>query len=206
MMETLQQIPYAMPILLWLVAYLIGSFSFGYLLVRAAGHGDIRALGSKGTGATNALRIAGKGIGAAVLFGDLIKGLLPVYVVGLYWGKEFALVAAAGIFLGHLFPCWLGFRGGKAIASLIGMSTVLDWRMAAIFCICWLMTAMVARYASLASLVAAATLPVSAALLHMELFPASMVALLLIYYAHRNNIRRLLYGEEPRIGEKLEMS
>ena len=206
MMEALQQIPYAAPVLLWLVAYMIGSLSFGYLLVRATGHGDIRALGSKGTGATNALRIAGRGIGAAVLLGDFLKGLLPVYAVGLYWGDDFAFLAASGIFLGHLFPCWLGFRGGKAIASLIGISVVLDWRMAAIFCICWLTTAAIARYSSLASLVAAVTLPISALLLHSELFPAGMVALFFVYYAHRNNIRRLLHGEEPKIGERLEMS
>ena len=199
----IQQIPYATPILVWLTAYLIGSISFGYLLVRATGHGDIRTLGSKGTGATNALRIAGKGIAAAVLLGDLLKGLLPVYVVGLYWDKEFALLAASGIFLGHLFPCWLGFRGGKAIASLIGMSIVLDWRMAAIFCICWLIIAGLTRYSSLASLLAAVTLPVSAALLHAELLLAGIIALLLVCCAHRNNILRLLHGKEPRIGERL---
>lgn len=203
-MEMIQQIPYATPILVWLFAYLIGSISFGYLLIRATGHGDIRTLGSKGTGATNALRIAGKGIAAAVLLGDLLKGLLPVYAAGLYWDKEFALLVASGIFLGHLFPCWLGFRGGKAIASLIGMSIVLDWRMAAIFCICWLIIAGLTRYSSLASLLAAVTLPVSAALLHVELLLAGIIALLLVCFAHRNNILRLLHGKEPRIGERLE--
>ena len=204
MIELLQQIPYATPIFLWLTSYLIGSISFGYLLVYASGHGDIRTLGSKGTGATNALRIAGKGIATAVLFGDILKGMLPVYVVDLYWNEELALLAASGIFLGHLFPCWLGFRGGKAIASLIGMSIILDWRMAIIFCICWLITAGFTRYSSLASLLAAVTLPISAALLHTELLLASVIALLLVCYAHCNNIYRLLHRQESRIGEKLE--
>lgn len=203
-MEPLQQVPYAKPIFVWLIAYLIGSLSFGYLLVRAKGYGDIRTLGSKGTGATNALRIAGKSIAAAVLLGDLLKGLLPVYVIKLYWGEELALLAASGIFFGHLFPCWLGFRGGKAIASLIGMSIALDWRMAVIFCVFWLVAAGLTRYSSLASLIAAITLPISATLLHAELLLASIIALLLICYAHHRNIHRLLHGKEPRIGERLE--
>ena len=204
MMESLQQVPYLTPLFLWLLAYLIGSLSFGYLLVHASGHGDIRTLGSKGTGATNALRIAGKGIAFAVLLGDVFKGLLPVYLVGLYWDEEHALLTASGIFLGHLFPCWLGFRGGKAIACLIGMGIILDWRMAAIFCICWLITVGITRYSSLASLLASVTMPISAALLHTELLLSSIIALLLICYAHRNNIHRLLHGKEPRIGKKLK--
>ena len=204
-METLEAIPYARETLLWLASYLIGSVSCGYLLLRATGHGDIRARGSKGTGATNALRIAGKGIGAAVLIGDFLKGFLPVWLVYLYWGEAYALLAGSGIFIGHLFPCWLSFRGGKAIASLIGIVFVLDWRIAALFCICWVLVALLTRYSSLASLLAALSLPLSALLFQQSsLILPGIIAALFIVFAHRNNIRRLLNGSENKLGDTVD--
>ena len=199
-METLLDIPFAQEAALWLGAYLIGSVSFGYLLLRATGHGDIRTRGSKGTGATNALRIAGKAVGAAVLLGDFAKGALPVALALLYGGDGPALLVASGIFFGHLFPCWLGFKGGKAVASLIGITFVLDWRIAVVFCVCWMIVAGLTRYSSLASLASVIIMPASALLLGANQFALpSVVAALFVVYAHRANIRRLLNRTENKI-------
>lgn len=192
----------AAPFLLWLLCYLVGSVSFGYLLARASGYGDIRAHGSKGTGATNVLRIAGRKMAALALLGDMLKGFLPILAVAHFWGESHALLAASGILLGHLFPLWLGFRGGKGIASLIGITLALEWRMAVIFCVCWLLVALLTRYSSLSSLLATATLPASAAWLHPHWLPATLCAFALTSCAHRRNIRRLWRREEPRIGRK----
>ncbi|MCY4032637.1 MAG: glycerol-3-phosphate 1-O-acyltransferase PlsY [Hyphomicrobiales bacterium] len=199
-MEVLFNIPFAIEVALWLGAYLIGSVSFGYLALRATGHGDIRTMGSKGTGATNALRIAGKAVGAAVLIGDLAKGAIPVALALAYGNDKLALLVASGIFFGHLFPCWLNFKGGKAVASLIGVTLVLDWRIAAAFCVCWVIVAGLTRYSSLASLASVIIMPVSAALLDADRFilPA-IVAMLFVIYAHRANIQRLLNRTETKI-------
>lgn len=204
MINLLEQVPHALPVLLWLGAYLIGSVSFGYLLLRITGHGDIRTLGSKGTGATNALRIAGLGVAAGVFLGDFLKAALPVFLVKFHWGENLAILAASGIFIGHLFPCWLRFRGGKAIASLIGILLVLEWRLWLIFCHCWLLTATFSRYSSVSSLLAVTLLPVFALLLQAKtLLVPGLIAALLVYHAHRRNIRRLLRGEEPTILDKI---
>ena len=199
-METLLDIPFAEEAALWLGAYLIGSVSFGYLLLRATGHGDIRTRGSKGTGATNALRIAGKAAGAAVLAGDFAKGAIPVALALAYGGSGTALLVASGIFFGHLFPCWLAFKGGKAVASLIGITLVLDWRIAVVFCICWVVVAGLTRYSSLASLASVVIMPASAFLLDANQFVLpSAVAALFVVYAHRANIGRLRNGVENKI-------
>ena len=199
-METLLNIPFVKEAALWIGAYLIGSVSFGYLLLRVTGHGDIRTMGSKGTGATNALRIAGKAVGAAVLVGDFAKGAIPVALAITYGSDKLALLVASGIFFGHLFPCWLNFRGGKAVASLIGITFMLDWRIAVVFCICWVMVAGVTRYSSLASLTSVIIMPMSATLLGANQFimPA-IVATVFVVYAHRANIQRLLNHTEGKI-------
>ena len=199
-METLLNIPFVIEIALWLGAYLVGSVSFGYLALRATGHGDIRTMGSKGTGATNALRIAGKTVGAAVLIGDFAKGAIPVALALAYGNDKLALLVASGIFFGHLFPCWLNFKGGKAVASLIGVTLILDWRIAVVFCICWVIVAGLTRYSSLASLASIIIMPASAALLGANQFvlPA-VVAMLFVVYAHRANIQRLLNRTETKI-------
>ena len=199
-METLLNIPFIKEIVLWLGAYLIGSVSFGYLLLRATGHGDIRTLGSKGTGATNALRIAGKTVGAIVLAGDFAKGAIPVALALMYGGETLALLVASGIFFGHLFPFWLKFKGGKAVASLIGILFVLDWIVAVVFCICWITVAGITRYSSLASLAAVVIMPVGAAVSGAEqLVIPAIIAALFVIYAHRANIRRLLNRTESKI-------
>lgn len=199
-METLLNIPFAIEVALWLGAYLVGSVSFGYLALRATGHGDIRTMGSKGTGATNALRIAGKAVGAAVLIGDFAKGAIPVALALVYGNDKLALLVASGIFFGHLFPCWLNFKGGKAVASLIGVTLILDWRIAVVFCICWVIIAGLTRYSSLASLTSVIIMPVSAILLDANQFvlPA-IVAMLFVVYAHRANIQRLFNRTESKI-------
>ena len=199
-METLLNIPFIKEILLWLGTYLIGSISFGYLLLRATGHGDIRTLGSKGTGATNALRIAGKTVGAIVLVGDFAKGAIPVALARMYGSEALALLVASGIFFGHLFPFWLKFKGGKAVASLIGILFMLDWIVAVVFCICWIAVAGITRYSSLASLAAVVIMPVGAALSGAEqLVIPAIIAALFVVYAHRANIRRLLNHTESKI-------
>lgn len=199
-METPLNIPFIKEIVLWLGAYLIGSVSFGYLLLRATGHGDIRTLGSKGTGATNALRIAGKTVGAIVLAGDFAKGAIPVALVIMYGSDTLALLVASGIFFGHLFPFWLKFKGGKAVASLIGILFMLDWIVAVVFCICWIAVAGITRYSSLASLAAVVIMPVGAAVSGAEhLVIPAIIAALFVVYAHRANIRRLLNHTESKI-------
>src|SRR5262249_51799615 len=144
--------------------YLCGSIPFGLLLTRLAGTADIRAIGSGNIGATNVLRAGHKGLAAATLVGDALKGTLAVLLVYYYYGSDcryFALPAAAGAFLGHLFPVWLRFKGGKGVATYIGLLLALAWPIAIAFALIWLAVAAVSRYSSLAALVASAATPVA---------------------------------------------
>src|SRR5512133_2004277 len=159
-----------------LFGYLCGSIPFGWILTRLAGSGDIRAIGSGNIGATNVLRTGRKGLAAATLIGDALKGTLAVLLVYAYYGAEYrdfareiALLAAPGAFLGHLFPVWLGFKGGKGVATYIGLLLALVPLAAAIFGAIWLAVAAITRYSSLAALAASAATPV--ALLLMRDFP-----------------------------------
>jgi acyl phosphate:glycerol-3-phosphate acyltransferase len=187
--------------------YLCGSIPFGLIVTRLAGTADIRAVGSGNIGATNVLRTGRKGLAALTLLGDALKGTAAVLMVYAYYGPEFryfghelAIPAALGAFLGHLFPVWLKFKGGKGVATYIGILAALAWPVAVAFCLVWLAVAALTRYSSLAALVASAV-----ALALLWLLPyrpeAELFTLLtaLLFLMHRANIARLIRGTESRI-------
>jgi glycerol-3-phosphate acyltransferase PlsY len=188
--------------------YLCGSIPFGLILTRLAGTADIRAIGSGNIGATNVLRTGRKGLAAATLVGDALKGTAAVLLVYWYYGPEYrafadelALPAALGAFLGHLFPVWLGFRGGKGVATYIGLLIALAWPIAIAFCLLWLAVAALSRYSSLAALVASAATPFALWAIGARREAALFALLtLLLWLMHRANIARLIKGTEGRIG------
>jgi glycerol-3-phosphate acyltransferase PlsY len=180
--------------------YLLGSIPFGLLLTRAAGGPDIRAIGSGNIGATNVLRTGNKGLAAATLLCDMLKGTVAVLAAARY-GAEPALAAALGAFLGHLFPAWLKFKGGKGVATYIGLLIGLHWPAALFFCVVWLAVAASTRYSSLAALVASALTPLAVWYLGLPAVAALFLPLtVLLWVMHRANIVRLLNGSEGKIG------
>jgi glycerol-3-phosphate acyltransferase PlsY len=190
-------------IVAFLLGYLFGSIPFGLLLTRLAGTQDLRSIGSGSIGATNVLRTGRKGLAAATLICDALKGTLAVVIAGYYGGPNAAMLAALGAFLGHLFPVWLKFRGGKGVAVYIGVLIGLFWPAALIFCAMWLATAFTTRYSSLSALVAAFITPLFLWWFsHPALASLFAVLTMLLFYAHRENIKRLQAGTEGKIGEK----
>jgi acyl phosphate:glycerol-3-phosphate acyltransferase len=197
----------AVPILLSLcllsfaIGYLLGSIPFGLLLAKFAGLGDLRQIGSGNIGATNVLRTGNKPLAALTLLLDLLKGTAAVWV-GSQFGPYAAMAASLGAFLGHLFPVWLGFRGGKGVATYIGVLLGLYWPAALVFCAAWLLVAAATRYSSLAALAASiasvGTLVVTGQWRLAVLF---LLLTILLYVRHASNIERLARGEEARIGE-----
>jgi acyl phosphate:glycerol-3-phosphate acyltransferase len=185
-----------------ILGYLLGSIPFGLLLTRFAGHGDIRGIGSGNIGATNVLRAGGKGLAALTLALDLGKGTVAVMIAS-GWGREAALVAAGCVILGHMFPIWLGFRGGKAVATGLGVLIALAWPVALVAALLWLATAVLFHYSSLAALVAAVLSAGLAPMLvdRMTAFVIAGIALSIIL-RHHANIRRLIAGTESRISLK----
>jgi len=180
--------------------YLLGSIPFGLLITRFGGAGDIRAIGSGNIGATNVLRTGRKELAAATLLGDMLKGTCAVLIAA-QWGPSTAICAGLGAFLGHLFPVWLGFRGGKGVATYIGVLAGLHWPAALAFAGVWLGIAALLRFSSAAALAASIVTP--ATLLWMGMREeAELFALLtlLLWVMHRANIGRLLNRTEPRIG------
>ncbi|RIA47423.1 glycerol-3-phosphate 1-O-acyltransferase PlsY [Dichotomicrobium thermohalophilum] len=179
--------------------YALGSIPFGYLFARLAGVGDIRSIGSGNIGATNVLRTGRKSLAAATLIADAGKGVAAVLLAA-RWGPDTAALAGLGAFLGHLFPVWLGFRGGKGVATFLGVVGATVWQVAAVFAVVWLTVAGVTRYSSLAALIGAAATPL-AAIAFDRWLAAGLFALLavLIIIKHMGNIRRLVRGEESRI-------
>jgi glycerol-3-phosphate acyltransferase PlsY len=182
------------------VGYISGSIPFGLLLPRWAGLGDVRTIGSGNIGATNVLRTGNRAIAAATLLLDVLKGAAPVLLLKWQAGETAGLIAGAGAFLGHLFPVWLGFKGGKGVATYIGVLFGLAWPLAVIFLAVWAATALVFRRSSLSALTAAALGPLWAWATGV---PSLIIPLLafavVIWFAHRSNIARLLKGEEPPI-------
>jgi acyl phosphate:glycerol-3-phosphate acyltransferase len=184
----------------FLFGYLCGSVPFGILLTRLAGAPDLRSIGSGNIGATNVLRTGRKGLAAATLIGDILKGAVAVLLTGYVLGRNFALAAAIGAFLGHLFPVWLRFRGGKGVATYIGLLLGLVWPAAIVFGAIWIAVAAVSRYSSVAALVASAATPV-----FLWWTAGARVAIvfaflsLLLWIMHRANIARLLNGSESKI-------
>ena len=181
--------------------YLLGSIPFGLILAKLAGLGDLRQIGSGNIGATNVLRAGGKRLAALTLLLDVAKGTVAV-LLGALWSQDTALVAGLGAFLGHLFPVWLGFRGGKGVATYVGVLLGLYWPAAIAFGILWLLVAYRTGYSSLAALVAsAASLAALALTGQWRLAALFLVLTVLLYISHVDNIRRLAKGEEARIGE-----
>ncbi len=189
---------------LWtVIGYLLGSVPFGVVITRALGIGDLRQIGSGNIGATNVLRTGHKGAALATLLLDSGKGAIAVLLARWLGTPDAALAAGAAAFLGHLFPVWLGFRGGKGVATFLGTVLALFWPLGLIACALWLATAAITRVSSLSALVAAVGAPVMAwvfglpALAGVTAFMAA-----LIFVRHRANISRLLKGAEPKIGQR----
>jgi glycerol-3-phosphate acyltransferase PlsY len=185
------------------IGYLLGSIPFGVLLTRALGLGDLRQIGSGNIGATNVLRTGNRGAAAATLILDGGKGAVAVMLAGYFAAGDAAQLAGFAAFLGHCFSIWLGFRGGKGVATFLGILFALGWPVAVAACATWAAVAAILRYSSLAALVAAALSPVMAVLLgraDMALICAAMAVL--IFVRHGSNIARLRAGTESRIGRK----
>jgi len=182
--------------------YLLGSIPFGLLLTRAAGAPDIRSIGSGNIGATNVLRTGRKWLAAITLFCDMFKGTVAV-LVARHFGTDAALAAGLGAFVGHLFPVWLRFKGGKGVATYIGVLIGLYWPAALAFCIIWLSIAAASRYSSLAALIASALTPLGLWAFNRPNIAALFLVLTAALWAmHRENIARLLNGTEGKIGAK----
>ena len=187
----------------FVIGYLLGSIPFGLVLTRLAGTPDLRSIGSGNIGATNVLRTGRKGLAAATLILDMLKGTAAVVIAGYFGGPNAAMLAALGAFLGHLFPVWLNFRGGKGVAVYIGVLLGLYWPAAALFCLIWLAMALAFRYSSLAALTASFITPIFLLWFgHPALASLFAVLTLLLFYMHRENIRRLRAGTEGKIGQK----
>ena len=189
--------------LAFVIGYLLGSIPFGLVLTRLAGTPDLRSIGSGNIGATNVLRTGRKGLAAATLILDMLKGTAAVVIAGYFGGSNAAMLAALGAFLGHLFPVWLNFRGGKGVAVYIGVLLGLYWPAAVLFCLIWLAMALAFRYSSLAALTASFITPIFLWWFGHPALASLFAALtLLLFYVHRENIRRLRAGTEGKIGQK----
>jgi glycerol-3-phosphate acyltransferase PlsY len=193
-----------MTLILWTAfGYLLGSIPFGMVIARALGLGDLRKIGSGNIGATNVLRTGNKPAALATLLLDSGKGAIAVLIARHFGGDTAAMLAGGAAFLGHCFPIWLGFKGGKGVATFLGTLIALHWPLGLIACGVWLLTAVVSRISSLSALLAAALSPVFAwGLGRTDLIAVSLFMAVLIFVRHRPNIARLLDGSEPRIGKK----
>ena len=185
------------------IGYLFGSIPFGVLLTRMAGLGDIRAIGSGNIGATNVLRTGSKPLAAATLLGDALKGTAAVYAGAALAGSDGGLVAGFAAFIGHLFPVWLRFRGGKGVATYLGVALGLYWPAFLVFALSWLGVAAITRYSSLSALLASLTATASFFLFgDVRIGAAFVILTLLLWVRHAENLRRLITGTETRIGRK----
>jgi glycerol-3-phosphate acyltransferase PlsY len=186
-----------------IIAYLLGSIPFGLIVTRISGGPDLRAVGSGTIGATNVLRTGNKKLAALTLVGDALKGTVAVLLAAHFAGPDAALAAGFFAFIGHLFPIWAGFKGGKGIATYIGLLIGLAWPGALIFAAIWLIVACLSRYSSLAALSASALTPAALWLMKMPSAAALFLVLSVItWIMHRANIRRLLDGSEGKIGAR----
>jgi glycerol-3-phosphate acyltransferase PlsY len=185
------------------LGYLLGSIPFGLLLTKIAGTEDIRGIGSGNIGATNVLRTGRKGLAAATLLLDMLKGTAAVLIARYLFWPEMGLVAGFGAFIGHLFPVWLKFKGGKGVATYIGILIGVAWPAAIVFCAVWLLVAYVTKYSSVSALTASAITPGALWLLSKTNEAALFILLtVLVFIMHRANIARLLAGTETKIGNK----
>lgn len=194
------QIVWQMPLLMLAMGYVLGSIPFGLLLTRLGGAGDIRTIGSGNIGATNVLRTGRKGLAIATLLLDLAKGACAVCIARLVSPDDMVMAGAAAV-IGHLYPIWLRFRGGKGVATFMGVALAWGWPLGAIYAAVWLGVIAVTRISSLGGMLAAASVPAAAFALGLtSLVPAAAALALLILWRHRDNIGRLLNGTEPRVG------
>src|SRR6185369_2368584 len=195
--------------------YLLGSIPFGFVLTRLAGLGDIRNVGSGNIGATNVLRTGRKGLALATLLLDGAKGAVALLLVNRFYTEDMALAAGIGAMLGHVFPVWLGFKGGKGVATALGLLLAAAWPIGALACLTWLAVAALFRFSSLAALAAIALAPLYAwaadrllwplwgsAVVYAQVAKFALVVAILVWLRHAGNIRRLLSGTEPKIGQK----
>ena len=190
------------PTLALALGYLLGSIPFGVILTRTFGAGDLRRVGSGNIGATNVLRTGRKGLAAATLVLDVAKGAAAVLLAARFFPGD-AQLAAAGAFVGHCYPAWLGFRGGKGVATLMGIALALYWPLGAIYALVWLGVLALLRISSVAGMAAAVAAPVAAALLErFDLVLLLLVLAVIVVWKHAENIERLLAGTEPRVGRK----
>ena len=189
-------------VLVCLLGYLLGSIPFGLLLTRMAGLGDIRGIGSGNIGATNVLRTGRKALAAATLILDALKGAAAILIArSVLWDHDTALFAGLAAVLGHLFPVWLNFKGGKGVATALGVLIAASWPVGLAACATWLAVAAVARMSSLASLASLAAAPLVALILEeFSLVKLAFTIAVLVFVRHQANIRRLFAGTEPRIG------
>jgi glycerol-3-phosphate acyltransferase PlsY len=186
-----------------LLGYLLGSVPFGLVLTKAAGLGDIRAIGSGNIGATNVLRTGRKGLAAATLLLDAMKGVAAVLLARWLWGEQAALLAGVAAMAGHAFPVWLAFRGGKGVATGVGVLLAAQWWLGLVAMLVWAVAFAVTRISSASALAACAVAPLVALLSgDLRLAAFALALALLITWRHRPNIQRLLAGTEPRVGRK----
>ncbi len=186
-----------------ILGYLCGSIPFGLLLAKAAGLGDVRSIGSGNIGATNVLRLGNRKVAAATLLLDALKGTTPVLAMAHFAGLQSAVIAGLAAMVGHIFPVWLGFKGGKGVATNVGVLFGLDWRLGLAFILIWLTVAFLFRLSSLAALVACALSPFWAFVFNRyDLLWPTIVIAVAIWFMHRENIARLIKNKEPRIDLK----
>ena len=184
------------------LGYLLGSIPFGLVLTRLAGKGDVRKIGSGNIGATNVLRTGSRWLAVLTLVLDCLKATVAIVLAQLLFGIGTGIAAAAGALVGHLYPVWLGFRGGKGVATFLGILIALLWPAALVYAAVWIVLLAMLRISSLAGMTAAVTAPVVAFALHSPYVPILLGFALLVLWKHRENILRLSKGAEPRIGSK----
>jgi acyl phosphate:glycerol-3-phosphate acyltransferase len=184
------------------LGYLLGSIPFGVILTRAFGAGDLRTIGSGNIGATNVLRTGRKGLAAATLLLDMAKGAAAVCIARMI-SPELAVFGGVGAFLGHLYPVWLRFKGGKGVATMLGVVLALSWGLGLVYAIVWLAALGATRISSISGMAAAVSAPIAAAATgRMELGFVLLGLALIVVWKHRDNIGRLIDGTEPRVGQK----
>jgi glycerol-3-phosphate acyltransferase PlsY len=190
------------PTLALLIGYLLGSIPFGVVLTRLFGAGDVRQIGSGNIGATNVLRTGRKGLAAGTLLLDMAKGAAAVCIAREI-GTGFALLGGVGAFVGHLWPVWIGFKGGKGVATMLGVSLALDWRIGGMFALVWLGALAISRISSVGGMAAAISAPIMAIVLGKGAEAVALIALaLILIWKHGENISRLFAGTEPKVGQK----
>ena len=182
--------------------YLLGSIPFGLIFTKMAGMGDVRSIGSGNIGATNVLRTGNKKVAAATLIGDMLKGTVAV-LIAWQFGPDQAVLAGLGAFLGHCFPVWLKFKGGKGVATYIGILLGFSWKAVLVFAVIWLASAAITRYSSLSALLATIATPIALySFGHVQWAELFALLTLITFWRHRENIARLFKGEEGKIGKK----